>query len=197
MPAVDRRSRETIRDAFDDAEEQDAAGTATGATDVDADADWDETDDFPGEDPGAAEGWEIVRLRCPDCARPIALLDDEPRLPQHALLATAWNPFSSTVCPGSGRPVEDGLPCAQGTGAHSELDALLALPPELDWRTQPFSHAAPRPEPVEFTEPVVVPLPPVRLTPVGRTARPAARKPTGAARMMSRTPRVPAMRRPA
>ncbi|WP_051939698.1 hypothetical protein [Phaeacidiphilus oryzae] len=106
-------------------------------------AEWEGTDDwFPGSDPGDAENWEIHRVRCPECDRPIALLGDEERLPQHALLPTAWSPFSSDVCDGSGRGVADAVRLdGEPRDGASELAALLRLPAELDWRRQPFSHA--------------------------------------------------------
>ncbi|WP_329570838.1 hypothetical protein [Kitasatospora sp. NBC_01266] len=105
----------------------------------------------PGTDPGEADTWEIIRVHCPECQRPIALLGDEELLPQHAVLRTAWHPFSPALCPGSGLPADDLEECAPepGTQAGGTLDALLTLPAELDWRTQPFSHAtAPGPTPL-------------------------------------------------
>lgn len=96
-----------------------------------------------GTDPGEGETWDIQRLRCPECDRPIALVGDEERFPQHALLRTAWSPFSdeTAACPGSGRPATDAQePEEDGDfDPEPDLEALLALPPELDWRTQPFS----------------------------------------------------------
>ncbi|MEU1622288.1 hypothetical protein ABZ479_33935 [Streptomyces sp. NPDC005722] len=87
------------------------------------------------------EGYEIFRVHCPDCARPIALLADEDALPQHALCASPWNPFGLTVCPGSGRPAAEATPSDDDAqGEEVEWGALLTLPAGLDWRTQPFSH---------------------------------------------------------
>ncbi|MFI9204281.1 hypothetical protein [Streptomyces sp. NPDC053048] len=85
--------------------------------------------------------YEMFRVTCPDCARPIALLADEDVLPEHALCPSPWNPFGLTVCPGSGRGVEDATPADESLDAQG-LDAalLLTLPESLDWRTQPFSH---------------------------------------------------------
>lgn len=87
------------------------------------------------------EAEEISRVRCPDCARPIALLADDDVLPEHAVCPTPWNPFGLTVCPGSGRRAQDASP-ADGPLADAAQDgsALLTLPAGLDWRTQPFSH---------------------------------------------------------
>jgi hypothetical protein len=87
------------------------------------------------EEPG-----EVFRVRCPDCARPIALRVDDEVLPQHAVCPT-WNPFGLTVCPGAGRAASEAAP-ADGllAGDHRELGTLLSLPAGLDWRTQPFSH---------------------------------------------------------
>ncbi|MFI0942193.1 hypothetical protein [Streptomyces sp. NPDC021020] len=85
---------------------------------------------------------DVVRLSCPGCGRPIAVLADEDRLPQHALCPTPWNPFGLTVCDGSGRAVAEAGPVT-GDGAavsRPDLAALLTLPAGLDWRTQPFSH---------------------------------------------------------
>jgi hypothetical protein len=97
---------------------------------------------LPGVDPGDGETWDILRLRCPECDRPIALLGDEERFPQHATLPTAWHPFSPAVCAGSGRPVDDAdeLEDEPDFDPEPSLEALLELPPELDWRRQPFSH---------------------------------------------------------
>ncbi len=96
----------------------------------------------PGTDPGEGETWDIVRLCCPECDRPIALLGDEERFPQHALLPTAWAPFSPAICSGSGLSVDeaDELEDEPDFDPEPSLEALLTLPPELDWRRQPFSH---------------------------------------------------------
>ncbi|GAB2694797.1 hypothetical protein [Kitasatospora kifunensis] len=101
-------------------------------------------DHSSGTDPGEAETWEIIRVHCPECRRPIALLGDEEQLPKHAVLRTAWHPFSPALCPGSGLSADDLQECAPepGTQPVDALDALLTLPAELDWRTQPFSHAS-------------------------------------------------------
>ncbi|MGK5642922.1 hypothetical protein ACSNOK_32170 [Streptomyces sp. URMC 126] len=96
----------------------------------------------------------MFRVTCPDCARPIALLADEDELPEHALCPSPWNPFGLTVCPGSGRAVEDAEPTGEDEGA-LELDTslLLTLPESLDWRTQPFSHiGGPGSRPVRVPE---------------------------------------------
>ncbi|WP_042415089.1 hypothetical protein [Streptacidiphilus anmyonensis] len=94
----------------------------------------------PGTDPGEAETWEITRFRCPDCHRPIAVLDDEERFPQHAVVTTPWHPFSATVCQGSGRWLDDADEEDQLLDAEPSLAEFLTLPAELDWRRQPFSH---------------------------------------------------------
>jgi hypothetical protein len=83
---------------------------------------------------------EAVRLSCPDCRRPIAVLPGEDRLPEHALCPTPWNPFGLTVCAGSGRPVAEAPPLDDAADEEPEFAVLLALPAGLDWRTQPFSH---------------------------------------------------------
>ncbi|MFE7191583.1 hypothetical protein [Kitasatospora sp. NPDC057541] len=96
----------------------------------------------PEVDPGEVDGWEIVRVHCPSCRRPIALVGDEERLPQHAVLPRPWHPFSPTLCPGSGAPTDDLFEVDSEEEAGSAgPDALLTPPGELDWRTQPFSHA--------------------------------------------------------
>ncbi|MBD0691217.1 hypothetical protein BG452_34015 [Streptomyces sp. CBMA123] len=99
-------------------------------------------DHMPGNDPGEAETWDIFRVHCPECRRPIALVTDEEQLPQHALLPTAWNPFAPAICPGSGTPTDD---LAEVESPEDDepagFDALFKLPSGLDWRTQPFSHA--------------------------------------------------------
>ncbi|MGW6918334.1 hypothetical protein ACWGB8_31650 [Kitasatospora sp. NPDC054939] len=97
---------------------------------------------MPGVDPGEADTWEIFRVHCPACRRPIALVGDEERLPQHAVLPTAWHPFSPALCPGSGAPTDDLAEVdAPADAPGPALATLLRLPSELDWRTQPFSHA--------------------------------------------------------
>lgn len=84
---------------------------------------------------------EVFRVRCPDCARPIALHADDDLLPQHAVCPTPWNPFGLTVCPGSGRTAGDAAPAERPrSDEDQEWGVLLALPAGLDWRTQPFSH---------------------------------------------------------
>ncbi|MCX4744887.1 hypothetical protein OG455_05015 [Kitasatospora sp. NBC_01287] len=141
MPATEQRAFGAQRTltSHDDPEGEDL--TAAGA------------DFAPGADPGDAETWEIFRVHCPECHRPIALVGDEELLPQHAVLRTAWHPFSPALCPGSGLPTEDLEEFATDSGPANDresdaadgpalhpLDALLTLPAELDWRTQPFSH---------------------------------------------------------
>ncbi|MET9125701.1 hypothetical protein [Streptomyces sp. NPDC004528] len=93
------------------------------------------------DDFDAYDTFEMVRVICPDCAQPIALLADEEVLPEHALCASPWNPFGLTVCAGTGRSAAD----ARSADASMELQEqdtalLLTLPQGLDWRTQPFSH---------------------------------------------------------
>ncbi|MFF0298499.1 hypothetical protein ACFYST_13740 [Kitasatospora sp. NPDC004614] len=93
-----------------------------------------------GTDAGAADNWEIVRVHCPACDRPIALIGDEERLPQHAVLPSAWNPFQSAICRGTGTPTAD-LPESEEQPEQAGPENLVTLPTALDWRTQPFSHA--------------------------------------------------------
>ncbi|AUG75620.1 hypothetical protein CFP65_0666 [Kitasatospora sp. MMS16-BH015] len=95
---------------------------------------------YPGVDPGEPEDWEIVRVHCPSCDRPIALIGDEERLPQHAAVPRPFHPFSTTVCPGSGSATDDLTECDEAVGPDCP-SVLLSLPSALDWRTQPFSHA--------------------------------------------------------
>ncbi|MGP3984960.1 hypothetical protein [Streptomyces sp. KR80] len=90
---------------------------------------------------GTDETYEMFRVICPDCTRPIALLADEDVLPEHAEIRSPWNPFGLTVCLGTGRTVAETTP-ADATRDAQEQDAalLLTLPEGLDWRRQPFSH---------------------------------------------------------
>ncbi|MDH6577720.1 hypothetical protein [Kitasatospora sp. MAP5-34] len=121
MPATDQRFRAAENDELLDAEYP---------------------GDYPGVDPGEMETWEIFRVHCPECDRPIALVGDEERLPQHAVLPTAWHPFSPALCPGSGAPADGLAECDSPDHSTAPgLEALLTPPPALDWRTQPFSHA--------------------------------------------------------
>ena len=128
LPIVVHFGAENAQDTADGGDTEDTVNAAVaGAGDAE-----DAFDDELGE---------AVRLSCPDCSRPIAVLPDEDRLPEHALCPTPWNPFGLTVCAGSGRPVAEALPLDDGTGDDEpELAVLLTLPAGLDWRTQPFSH---------------------------------------------------------
>lgn len=86
--------------------------------------------------------FEMFRVICPDCARPIALLADEDVLPEHALCPSPWNPFVLTVCAGTGRAAAEAPPADESLDAQEQETALLlTLPQGLDWRMQPFSHA--------------------------------------------------------
>jgi hypothetical protein len=138
MPVRDKRTLTTEPGLLEEEPEPgvDPVG-ATGGTAADSG-----DPDFPGLDSGEDETLEIYRLRCPECDRPIALFGDEERFPQHALVRTAWNPFASVVCPGSGQLVDETADLEEDPGfdAGPDLETLLALPPELDWRMQPFSH---------------------------------------------------------
>jgi hypothetical protein len=92
-----------------------------------------------------AEG-DVVRIACPDCRQPVALAAEALALPVHALCPTPWDPFGITVCPGSGRTVADGAgpPPVPASPAGGQSAARPTLPEGLDWRLQPFSHAAVR-----------------------------------------------------
>ena len=100
-------------------------------------------DFVPGADLGEPESWEILRVHCPECDQPIALVGEEERLPQHAVLRTAWHPFSPALCPGSGLPADDLEETGPepGTDPDEAFAALRVRPADLNWRTQPFSHA--------------------------------------------------------
>ncbi|MET8682049.1 hypothetical protein ABZW18_31865 [Streptomyces sp. NPDC004647] len=112
-----------------------------------------ETADESDED-SIYETYEMFRVLCPDCARPIALLADEDVLPEHALCPTAWNPFGLTVCPGTGRGVAETTPADDSLAAQEQdVALLLTLPESLDWRTQPFSHVdGPGSRPMRVTQ---------------------------------------------
>ncbi|MYS24263.1 MULTISPECIES: hypothetical protein [unclassified Streptomyces] len=112
--------------------------------------DADDADEASDEELG-----DVVRLACPDCARPISVWTDEESLPEHALCPTPWNPFGLTVCAGSGRAVAEARPLAGVERLlEQELAVVLTLPAELDWRTQPFSHVGgPGSRPVRMTAP--------------------------------------------
>ncbi|MGW2254069.1 hypothetical protein ACWCXH_28330 [Kitasatospora sp. NPDC001660] len=111
----------------------------------------------PSTDPGDGESWDIFRVHCPECRRPIALVADEERLPLHALLPTAWNPFAPAICPGSGTPTDDLAEVeSPADSLPTGFEALFKLPTGLDWRTQPFSHAvAHRPVRVAAVTPTI------------------------------------------
>ncbi|WP_338694304.1 hypothetical protein V2W30_06235 [Streptomyces sp. Q6] len=100
-----------------------------------------EPDAFDDEEGDEYDTFEMYRVICPDCAQPIALLADEDVLPEHAHVASPWNPFGLTVCAGTGRTAAEARPADELTGAQEQDTALLlTLPQGLDWRTQPFSH---------------------------------------------------------
>ncbi|BBA95938.1 hypothetical protein RVR_1016 [Actinacidiphila reveromycinica] len=99
-------------------------------------ADFDDT-----EDPYDEEGddfADVVRLACPDCGRPIAVVGDDSVLPSHAVCPNPWQPFGLTVCAGSGRAVADAGAVEPLVLAPVREQPTAPLP--LDWRTQPFSH---------------------------------------------------------
>ncbi|WP_233580642.1 hypothetical protein [Streptomyces triticirhizae] len=86
---------------------------------------------------------EVARAVCPECSRSVALDAADAPLPSHALVATPWQPFGLTVCPGSGRePAGSGWALTWTRPAGGEPLTLATLPEGLDWRLQPFSHAS-------------------------------------------------------
>ena len=100
-----------------------------------------ESEDFDADELDAYDTFEMYRVICPDCVQPIALLDDEEVLPEHALCASPWNPFGLTVCAGTGREAADARSADESAELQEQDTALLlTLPQGLDWRTQPFSH---------------------------------------------------------
>ncbi|MFD8015528.1 hypothetical protein [Streptomyces sp. NPDC058955] len=108
----------------------------------------------PSDEFDAYDTFEMYRVICPECDQPIALLADEDALPEHALCPSAWNPFTLTVCPGTGRSADE-APSADDEAGVQEQDTalLLTLPQGLDWRTQPFSHiGGPGSRPIRATQ---------------------------------------------
>jgi len=98
-------------------------------------------EDGYGDEFDAYDAADLVRVVCPDCARPIALLADEEVLPEHAVCASPWNPFGLTVCGGTGRAATDARSAAEVFQEQErDIAPVLTLPQGLDWRTQPFSH---------------------------------------------------------
>ncbi|MEU3315910.1 hypothetical protein ACGFY6_16535 [Streptomyces sp. NPDC048387] len=118
-------------------------------------------DDDDYLEPAGAGDFEVHHAVCPDCGQSIALVEDEERLPEHALCLTPWNPFGLTVCAGTGRPVSDALATVGVLPSEQpELEPVvhLTLPQGLDWRTQPFSHVGgPGSRPVRVAAAVVPP----------------------------------------
>lgn len=95
----------------------------------------------PDDEFDAYDTFEMLRVICPDCAQPIALLPEEDALPEHALVVSPWNPFGLTVCAGTGRSAGDARSADESAEPQEQDTALLlTLPQGLDWRTQPFSH---------------------------------------------------------
>ncbi|WP_240979718.1 hypothetical protein [Streptomyces sp. HNM0574] len=119
------------------------ARTAETAEQADGAREIDDIDDSTdGLDPLDGDTYDIVRVACPDCRRPIGLLADEDELPVHALCASPWDPFGLTVCQGTGTPASEALPYDDGPDPQDQdVAVLLTLPEGLDWRMQPFSHA--------------------------------------------------------
>jgi hypothetical protein len=112
----------------------------------------------------AYDTFEMVRVICPDCSQPIALLADEDVLPEHALCPTPWNPFVLTVCTGTGRAATDARPADESLELQEQDTALLlTLPQGLDWRTQPFSHVGgPGSRPIKVPRPAEHRMPRLR-----------------------------------
>ncbi|MFF8833076.1 hypothetical protein [Streptomyces sp. NPDC015131] len=112
----------------------------------------------------AYDTFEMVRVLCPDCSQPIALLADEDVLPEHALCPTPWNPFVLTVCTGTGRAASEARPADESRELQEQDTALLlTLPQGLDWRTQPFSHVGgPGSQPIKTPRVTRRPMPPMR-----------------------------------
>jgi len=135
---------------FDDPEDTDGTEPAEAAEGLEGAADTEEFEDLDelaavADDEAADDELDVRRLTCPDCGRPITVLETAERLPEHALCPTPWDPFGLTVCAGSGRAVAEALPpvLVELPGARREgpdFGTVLALPAGLDWRTQPFSH---------------------------------------------------------
>ncbi|QNP73882.1 hypothetical protein IAG44_33410 [Streptomyces roseirectus] len=98
-------------------------------------------DGYADDEFDAYDTADTLRVVCPDCARPIALLADERVLPEHALCASPWNPFGLTVCAGTGRSAADARSADEAfQRQEQDIAPVLTLPQGLDWRTQPFSH---------------------------------------------------------
>lgn len=95
--------------------------------------------DGPGGDAG--DFLPALRVTCPVCEQPVGVTQPAAELPGHAVCPTPWNPFGSTVCPGSGSPVPQAPAGAPKLEAVPADGAAHALPDGLDWRLQPFSHA--------------------------------------------------------
>ncbi|WP_416974675.1 hypothetical protein [Streptomyces sp. 4F14] len=94
-----------------------------------------------GDEEFDAYDGDLLRVVCPDCVQPIALLADQEVLPEHALCASPWNPFGLTVCAGTGRASADARSAEEVFQERTQdIAPVLTLPQGLDWRTQPFSH---------------------------------------------------------
>jgi hypothetical protein len=136
-----RHSRsERSESSFEEGEAREPLVPLSGVPDLE-DTATDTEDALDADEAFEDELLDVVRLSCPDCGRPIAVLEDAEDLPEHALCPTPWNPFGLTVCPGSGRAVAEARPLDSAQAAQQqEIALLLTLPAGLDWRTQPFSH---------------------------------------------------------
>ncbi|MBP5940854.1 hypothetical protein [Streptomyces acidiscabies] len=120
---------------------------------VDPDEDGYGDDEFDAYDDA-----DLLRVVCPDCVQPIALLADQEVLPEHALCASPWNPFGLTVCAGTGRAAADARSADEVLQERTQdIAPVLTLPQGLDWRTQPFSHVGgPGSRPVYLVRPAQV-----------------------------------------
>ncbi|MET8982394.1 hypothetical protein ABZX85_43135 [Streptomyces sp. NPDC004539] len=120
----------------------------------------DPDEDGYGDEFDVYDASDLLRVVCPDCTQPIALLADEEVLPEHALCASPWNPFGLTVCGGTGRAATDAR-SAEEVYREQEQDIapVLTLPQGLDWRTQPFSHVGgPGSRPIRAVFPAPTPV---------------------------------------
>ncbi|HSA52825.1 MAG TPA: hypothetical protein VLH10_22290 [Yinghuangia sp.] len=145
----------SIAEAPPPIDEDDAA---TGPTDADA------PDTAAGESPLAVPlPQPPARLRCATCGTVLTVDAPAPapqtdaadavpldaddgdaswRVPVHAVLPTAVDPFAALPCPGSGLAADPATDAVDAPAPVPPSPPPTVLPLGLHWRDQPFSHAS-------------------------------------------------------
>ncbi|WP_436770770.1 hypothetical protein [Yinghuangia sp. YIM S09857] len=97
-------------------------------------------DDGTGPDWHADDGGGDHDARAPLPSSPSAA--HAWRIPVHAVGPASTEPFSALVCPGSQRPADPESDAVPEAEPEPPTTPPRTLPADVDWRAQPFSHAA-------------------------------------------------------